>query len=57
MISVCTIVTILAKCAIVAIVILVAICSFGDARDVENWERGGGCRDAIVALFSNIMVD
>jgi hypothetical protein len=50
--------TIRAKCAIVAIFMPVAICAFGDARDVgEAGERGGGFRDAIaIALCSN-MVD
>jgi hypothetical protein len=50
-------VTIRAKCAIVAIFMPVAICAFGDARDVEAGERGGGFRDVIaIALCSN-MVD
>ena len=49
-------VTILAKCAIDAIFMPVAICVFGDARDGEAGERGGGFPDAIaVALCSNMV--
>jgi hypothetical protein len=52
----CAFMTITAKCAIVAIVIPVAMWAFVDARDVKTRERRRGYWDGSVALCFDIAV-